>query len=199
METEKLNQEKWYQTMTAKMAILAFMGLLLLIPLEMIKSVIRERAQYADEAKIEIGKLWATSQTITGPVLNVPGTKVISDKGEYTTTILHILPENLSIIGKINPEKRHRGIYETVVYDSDVTLTGDFNFGNYENPEGYTFDWEHAYFTLGVSDNKGIRGDIALDIGGKSIDAEPGTLNSDVFDQGISFPRSVGSRWFKRI
>jgi|WetSurMetagenome_2_1015567.scaffolds.fasta_scaffold05627_2 inner membrane protein len=200
METENSNQVKWYQSMTAKMAILALMGLLLLIPLQMVKNVIRERAQFAEDARTEIGKLWATSQTITGPVLNVPGTKLISNKGDYATTTLHILPENLFVEGKVNPEVRHRGIYETVVYDSEINFSGDFNTESYENPEGYTFDWEHAYFTLGVSDNKGIRDDIVLDIDGKRVDAEPGTINNDVFDKGISFPvalRPIGSNGFK--
>ena len=196
METENSNQEKWYRTTTAKMAILAFMGLLLLIPLQMVMSVIRERAGYANDAKAEIGRLWATSQIITGPVLNVPGTKVVSDKGEKITAILHIMPENLEVTGKIVPQIRHRGIYETVVYDSDITLSGDFDNTDYDNPGGYTFDWEHAYFTLGVSDNKGIKDDVYLDIDGKRIGAEPGTPDNDVFAKGISFPvslRPVGS------
>jgi inner membrane protein len=191
METEKLNQEKWYQTMTVKMAILAFMGLLLLIPLEMIKSVIRERAQYANEAKIEIGKLWATSQIITGPVLNIPGKKIISDKGEFATTILHVLPENLVVAGRIKPEIRYRGIYETVVYDSELALSGGFSTEGFENPDGYIYDWDHAYFTLGVSDNKGIRDNIVLNLDGKVIDAAPGTLDNDVFETGISFPVAI--------
>ena len=58
--------------MAAKMGLLVIMGLLLLIPLQMIKSVIRERAKYADEAKAETGRLWATAQTVTGPVLPEP-------------------------------------------------------------------------------------------------------------------------------
>ncbi len=36
MENETLKQEKWYQSMTVKMVLLAIMGLMLLIPLVLI-------------------------------------------------------------------------------------------------------------------------------------------------------------------
>lgn len=188
METFKNQFEKFYQSMTVKMVILGFLGLLLLIPLEMVKEVIRERSAYADEARIEIGRLWAESQTITGPVLNVPGKKVISDDGKFTTTTLHILPETLNVNATINPEIRYRGIYETVVYESDVALSGSFNLKGLTELDGFTYDWTSAYFTLGVSDNKGLKGDIKLVIDDVAIDAEPGIIQADVFSRGISFP-----------
>lgn len=188
MENKILKQEKWHQSLTVKMVILAFMGLLLLIPLQMIKEVIRERAQYADEARIEIGKLWSTSQIITGPVLNVPGKKIVSEKGDFVTTTMHILPEKLTVAGNISPEKRHRGIYEAVVYDSEIKMTGNFSIKGYESLDDFIYDWDDAYITLGVSDNKGIRDNVTLDIDGNVIEAEPGTPDSDVFDKGITLP-----------
>ena len=78
MENQKSQTEKWYESLTAKIVILGFLGLVLLIPLALIQEVIRERSSYADEARMEIGRLWASRQTITGPVLNVPGQKIIS-------------------------------------------------------------------------------------------------------------------------
>jgi inner membrane protein len=123
MENEIVKQEKWYQSMTVKMILLGFLGLMLLIPLLLIMDVIRERSQNAETARTEIGNLWAAAQTITGPVLNVPGTKVISGDGQYVTTTMHILPDDLKITGRLMPEKRYRGIYETVVYDSDIHMS----------------------------------------------------------------------------
>ncbi|HPT22261.1 MAG TPA: cell envelope integrity protein CreD, partial [Bacteroidales bacterium] len=108
--------------------------------------------------------------------------------------------ENLDISGKIVPQVRHRGIYETVVYDSEVTLSGDFNTESYENTGGYTFDWDHAYFTLGVSDNKGLKDDIVLNIDGKMVTAEPGTMDKEISENGISFPVALvpyGTNGFK--
>src|SRR5512139_2021923 len=105
MENEIVKQEKWYQSMTVKMILLGFLGLMLLIPLALIMELIQERSKNAETARLEIGNLWAAAQTITGPVLNVPGTKVISGDGQYVTTTMHILPDDLKITGKLMPEK----------------------------------------------------------------------------------------------
>ncbi len=55
MENEIVKQEKWYQSMTVKMILLGFLGLMLLIPLLLIREVIRERSQNAETARTEIG------------------------------------------------------------------------------------------------------------------------------------------------
>lgn len=174
--------------MTVKMALLGFLGLVLLIPLQLIKEVIRERSSNADAARTEIGNLWSAPQTITGPVLNVPGTKIISGDGDYATTTLHILPENLAVSGELRPEVRYRGIYETVVYDSDIDIKGNFSVAGYETLNDYIYQWDQAYITIGVSDNKGFRDNVELSFNGAVIGAQPGTGQVDLFEKGISFP-----------
>lgn len=191
MENQKSQTEKWYESLTAKIVILGFLGLVLLIPLALIQEVIRERSSYADEARMEIGRLWASRQTITGPVLNVPGQKIISVDGKIITTTLHILPENLIIDSKISPEIRYRGIYETVVYDSEIEMSGEFILSGFTTLDGYTYDWTKAYVSLGVSDNRGLKDEVILSLAGKSIDAQPGPGQSDLFERGISFPSAI--------
>jgi len=188
MGNEILKQEKWYQSMTVKMVLLAIMGLLLLIPLLMIVGVIRERARNAETARTEIGTLWASAQTVTGPVLNVPGTRIISGEGNYVTTTMHILPDELKINGVLMPEIRYRSIYETVVYDSDLEISGRFVIGEDDLQSDYIWQWDQAYISLGVSDNKGISDRADLSIGGNVISAKPGAGQTDLFDKGISFP-----------
>ena len=191
MENETVKQEKWYQSITVKMVLLAIMGLMLLIPLVLIMEVIRERAQNADAARLEIGALWASAQTVTGPVLNVPGTKIIGEDGRYVTTTMHILPDDLTVNGVLMPEIRYRGIYETVVYDSDLEISGSFSLTGYEHLNDYTWQWDKAYVSLGVSDNKGISDNAELETGGKVIGAMPGAGQTDLFEKGISFPMPV--------
>jgi len=188
MENENVKQEKWYQSMTVKMVLLGVMGVMLLIPLVMIDQLIKERSKNAYAARIEIGKMWTAPQVITGPVLNVPGSKTISEDGKYVTTTLHILPESLKVEGVIKPEKRYRGIYETVVYDSDLKMSGSFLIAGNESMSDYNWQWDKAYITLGVSDNKGIRDEVKLSFGKAVIAAQPGAGQTDLFDNGISFP-----------
>lgn len=177
--------------MTVKMVLLAIMGLMLLIPLVLISEVIRERSLNAETARTEIGALWASAQTVTGPVLNVPGTKVIADDGRYVTTTMHILPDDLKVTGELMPEIRYRGIYETVVYDSDLEISGKFSIEGYEHLNDYTWQWDQAYISLGVSDNKGISDRADLTIGGEVIGAHPGAGQTDLFEKGISFPLAI--------
>jgi len=191
MENETAKQEKWYQSMTVKMVLLAIMGLMLLIPLLMITGVIRERARNAETARQEIGSLWASAQTVTGPVLNVPGTRIISDDGKYVTTTMHILPDELKVNGVLIPEIRYRSIYETVVYTSDLEISGRFVINEDEILSDYNWQWDQAYISMGVSDNKGISDKADLSIGGRVISARPGAGQSDLFDKGISFPLPV--------
>ena len=191
MENESLKQEKWYQSMTVKMVLLAGMGVMLLIPLVLIMEVIRERSKNAETARAEIGALWAAPQTVTGPVLNVPGYKVVSDDGRYVTTTMHILPDDLKVNGVLMPEIRYRGIYETVVYDSELEISGSFSLAGYEHLNDYVWQWGKAYVSLGVSDNKGISDKAELAIGGNVIGAMPGAGQADLFEKGISFPMAI--------
>ena len=52
MKIEISESKKWQNTLTLKILLLAIMGLFLLIPLEMIKSIIRERQQTSDAAML---------------------------------------------------------------------------------------------------------------------------------------------------
>lgn len=191
MENDLFNSEKWYQSVTLKLVVLGFLGLLLLIPLEMIKGVIRDRAGNAESARKEISSSWAGSQVITGPVLNVPGTKLVSEDGKYVSTVLHILPDDLQVTGNLSPEKRYRGIYETVVYDSELHLSGTFTVTQYDGLNGFTYQWDKAYLTMGVSDNRGIRDEVSMAFGDSVIQAQPGTGQNDLFEKGITFPVKI--------
>lgn len=191
METGNEKQEKWYESMTIKMILIAIMGLMLLIPLVLISEVIRERSANAETARKEIGALWASAQTVTGPVLNVPGTRVVSNDGTFVTTTMHLLPDELKVNGVLEPEMRYRGIYETVVYDSDMEISGSFTIAGFEQLNDFTWEWDKAYISLGVSDNKGISDKAELTIGEKVIGAIPGAGTTDLFDKGISFPYPV--------
>lgn len=191
METEIVKQEKWYESITVKMILIGIMGFMLLIPLVLIMEVIRERAGNAESARTEIGALWASAQTVTGPVLNVPGTRVVANDGSYVTTTMHILPDELKVNGVLEPEMRYRGIYETVVYDSDMEISGIFTVAGYEQLSEYTWQWDKAYISLGVSDNKGISDKAELTIGGSIISAIPGAGQTDLFEKGISFPYAI--------
>src|SRR4030043_433892 len=127
MKIEITNTNKWHHSLTIKLALLAILGLFLLVPLELIKEIIRERQMTAEKVKKEISDQWASKQCFSGPVINIPVRSIPSEKDEKSVTRLwHILPENLIITGVINPEIRYRGIYQSVVYDAELKINGYF-------------------------------------------------------------------------
>ncbi len=188
MKIEITNQTKWHQSITLKLALLAFLGLVLLIPLEMIKQVIRERQKNGEEVIKEISDQWAARQCLAGPVLNIPVRTIPSEPDEKPATrIWHILPEDLEINGVVEPSIRYRGIYKAVVYDSEINLTGQLMVPGTGALKNFDILWKEAYFTTGISDNRGLKGKIILRIDSAELEAEPGVRDNDLFQSGITF------------
>lgn len=188
MKIEISNNEKWHQSLTLKLILLAFLSLFLLIPMELIKEIIKERQATAEGVQLEIAGQWAMQQTLEGPVLNIPLRSVPQIKDEKpVTSIWHLLPEKLNVNGTIDPEMRYRGIYQSVVYKSNLGITGEFNLDISAIPGGNEILWQEAYITLGISDNRGVQGDILLKAGERELRAEPGVRDNDISSSGITF------------
>jgi inner membrane protein len=188
MKIEITNQSKWHQSITLKLAILAFLGLLFLIPLQLIKEVIMERQTNGEKVMKEISDQWAAKQCFAGPVLNIPVRTIPAEKDEKSVTrIWHILPENLEIKGDVKPEIRYRGIYQSVVYDSGLQINGQMVIPEAEALKNYVILWNEAYYTIGITDNRGLKGKIILKTDQTELEAEPGVRDNDIFQSGISF------------
>jgi len=188
MKIEITNHNKWHQSLTIKLALLAFLGLVFLIPLEMIKEIILERQANSEKVKKEISDQWAIKQCFSGPVINIPVRTIPSEKDEKSIIkVWHVLPENLNITGIIIPEVRYRGIYQSVVYDSELKIKGSFIIPAEDALNGYEVLWNEAYYTAGISDNRGLKGKIILKTDSAELEAEPGVRDTDIFQSGITF------------
>ncbi len=188
MKIEISNLNKWHHSLTVKLILLAILGLLLLIPLQMIKEIIRERQENAENVKKEISDQWASKQCFSGPVLNIPVRTIPSGKDELqAVSVLHILPETLDIAGIIKPETRYRGIYQSVVYDSELKVKGSFIIPDKDFLKSHDILWNEAYYTVGISDNRGIKEKVILITDSTETEAEPGVRDKDIFNSGISF------------
>jgi len=191
MKIEITNQSKWHESLTLKLALLAFLGLVLLIPLEMIKQIIMERQKNGETVKKEISDQWAAKQCFAGPVLNIPIRTIPSEKDEKPVMeIWHILPDNLEINGTIKPGIRYRSIYQSVVYESELIIKGTLLLPEADALNNYEILWKEAYYTVGISDNRGLKGKIVLRTDSTALEAEPGVRDKDIFQSGISFANS---------
>jgi inner membrane protein len=195
MKIEINDTKKMQYSFTLKIVLLAFLGLFLLIPLEMIKSIIRERQKNSEDVKKEIAFQWAGQQVISGPVLNIPVLVFPSKKdAEPYKTVFHIMPEMLSVKGDVQTEKRHRSIYQTVVYTAGLNISGDFIIPEMNTGEKNEILWKEAYYTMGISDNRGLKGGIFLKTDSLLLEAIPGLKDGDLFSTGVSFPTDLSLR-----
>jgi inner membrane protein len=178
-----------------KSAMIVVIALLLLIPASMIRSLIYEREYTQQEAITEVSSKWSEAQTITGPVLSIPFYRYVrQSSGEppvekivQVRDYIHILPEDLRVTGKIDPQQRYRGIYEVVVYNSLLDLSGRFNTSllkDLDIPEkDILFDM--AFISIGISDLRGIESQISMDWSGEPHAFNSGTVTTDVIQSGI--------------
>lgn len=178
-----------------KGALIFIITLLLMIPALMIGILISEREDRQEEAIREIGSKWAIAQDLTGPVLSIPYYEYRKDihGGTKELHYAHFLPEKLDVTGKVKPEKRYRGIYEVVVYSSDLKFQGLF-----EKPDikGLGIDsaavlWEDAFLSVGLSDLRGIEKMVRLSWNGREGIFNPGIPSSDISHEGLSVPVSM--------
>ncbi|MDR1200702.1 MAG: cell envelope integrity protein CreD, partial [Tannerellaceae bacterium] len=174
METKMKKVEKFSQSITLKAVIVAVLTLLLLIPGIMVQDLIRER-QYRSVGTIEkINEKWSNAQTLCAPVLSVPFTtshRTSDDKIKYDDHILNFTPEILTIETELYPEERHYGIYKTILYKSDIDISGTFELKDFEIVNSVVH-WDRAYIRLGFSDLRGITNNISFKLNNQPYEAE---------------------------
>src|SRR6185503_15108322 len=105
-----------------KAVIIFVMAFFLWIPTNIIREVINEREGRQKEAIEEVSSKWAGKQTITGPILMIPYTGTVNglvNQKKYAW----FMADQLDISSSVSPQKRHRGIYEVVVYQGDISIT----------------------------------------------------------------------------
>ena len=187
-----------------ELIILGGIALVLMIALTMIRSLVNERAQRAMSVRSEIAASWGQRQTIGGPVIVVPfRVRSLDANGreKILTNRARFLPERLAVRGRLLPERRHRGIFETVLYRAQLHVEGEFARPDFSAwnvlPEDVL--WNEAVVTIGISDLRGIHGspvmkwnEGALPFAGGSGDTKlwtTGLTAADPFRDGASAPR----------
>lgn len=181
---------------TFKLIIIAVITLFLLVLSIMVGGLISERELIQKDAVEEVSKKWSGEQIIIGPIISIPYYKYVKEISEngnkekivQTIEYYHFLPSELNVNGDIKPEKRYRGIYEVIVYNSNIILKGKFKNLNFSTSEILKNNLllDRAEFVIGINDLKGIEKVVELDWGNKNILFNPGVTSNDVVKSGIN-------------
>jgi inner membrane protein len=170
MNDDKPSLKKFTQGYAFKVLMLVVLVLLLLIPLNMIRGLVRERGATAAEAEADIMEAWGEQLVEAGPVIAIPGIKTeevrtkTEKDGEKTETVktpftLMISPEKLDINAVFKTEIRRRGIFSVPLFSGTLTLSGNFDPGMALSgllPDEELF-LNQAEFIISLSSQKGIR------------------------------------------
>ncbi|PIE89862.1 MAG: cell envelope integrity protein CreD [Acidobacteria bacterium] len=175
---------------TIKIFSIGFLVLILLIPTAMVSSIIREREERKDSVVQEINQKWGYRQIVSGPFFTVPYKsfyKDEQDKLQFSIVYLHILPDSLNISGAIEPHIRYRSIYEAILYNTRVNISGRFKIPelNQSNINPNNILWEKATFSVGIADMRGIQDNIDIVFNEKQYKANPGLKTNDIASSGV--------------
>jgi len=178
------------QSVSLKIFVVGVLALFLLIPAAMIRSLIQERQLNSVEVVKEISSKWGNEQTIAGPIITIPflHRSVVEGKEVVVRQYAHFLPDQLNVVGKMDPEIRYRGIYKVIVYTTNLQISGKFkrpDFGEWKI-DPVDIIWDEATISLGIPDMRGIKNDLTVEFGGANYEVSPGVDSQDILKQGVS-------------
>lgn len=171
-----------------KALLITVLMLLLLIPLSFIRSAVSERAERRDAVQAEIAGKTSSRQTIAGPLIVQPYKlfRTVHEKDkegqiksriEETQEWSFIYPKKLDIKGDVQTETRKRGIFEALVYQSDLDLSGEFQIppqAGIKPAAGERIELQAPYLVVGLSDNRGIVNTPQIQLGNTTLPFAPG-------------------------
>ena len=189
-----------------KLAVLAALILLLLIPLAMIEGTVRERSYNRDAVRADIASSWTGAQTLSGPWLVVEyrrttekvhwdektQKKVTTPWTQYEKLLLR--PKQARLANALDVSHRKRGIFQVPVYVGDVSLAAVFDTKAASDALAQVdgkITLDRVYTTISVSDARGIASSPTLDWEGQSVEVIPGADLNDLPGFHAELPKTV--------
>ncbi|MES2743315.1 MAG: cell envelope integrity protein CreD [Pseudomonadota bacterium] len=181
-----------HKSLLLKIMMIAVLMAVIVIPLMMIEGTISERMAYHDQAVRGVAADSVREQTIIGPLLVLPyvdeyeaPVPIPNDKLGRTRIQkfaaerrLLVFPNDLHIVGKIETERRYRGIHQVLVYTGQHGFSGDFvlpamtAFARQQPDSRLTVG--QPFVAVSIEDVRGIHNTPSITWGGRPIEFEQG-------------------------
>lgn len=157
--------DKVKTSLSGKLLLIGVIALLCQIPGCMIGVLQSGRAFRAKRVEADISEKWGRQQLVAGPVVAVLIERQVEvyDEKKKTTRLetvvetVQFAPEELTVTGTMTPEIRSRGIFNVLLYRSEITLKGTFA-PRWRIPDTakWTPRFGDAQLLLDIADIKGI-------------------------------------------
>lgn len=188
--TNKPQQNKighWLKSsITARMLMVGFLVIILLIPLSFINSLIKERAYRQQDVVSEINQKWGNNVLLYGPILKLPyktysETKTYNEKTKtyFKETQTHIkyayiFPENLKSQVDVKSKTLNRGNFESAVFTTQMDFSGNYIPVDLtaKGIKQEDIIWDKSSIIIKTSNLKGIKSEIQIKIQDKAYSFE---------------------------
>ncbi|WP_076415531.1 cell envelope integrity protein CreD [Shewanella sp. UCD-KL12] len=197
--------------LTHKMLLVAGLSLLSLIPLGFVMDMVWEREMLYHQVVEEIGQSWGDRQEVSGPVVIIPYTyqviqEAVSDEGKVRKFTTHyqnelvVLPKQLSLDIDLKHDFRSRGIFQSLVYNAQVSGNAEFELSQFKIANLTKLDLDNARIVFGISANQAIDKIVKFELKGpqaESISNQSGIMsgtglaNLTGLDRGFHQPISL--------
>ncbi len=172
-------KQGFFQSATAKMMMVGFLSLILLIPLFFVQDLILERSQRQKEVVEETTSKWGENVYINGPILRIPYKDPLTKKIQ----LAYFFPENLnSVINTKMQKPLERSIYKSNVFSSTMQFSGNFvapNFGKKNIPDENIY-WNQAKIVIETNNLKSLKDEVRMKIGNQNLIFEPVNSNDNI-------------------
>ncbi len=156
-------KEKLSQSISLKLIVIAFLLLILQIPMSYVSGLIYERQSMQTQAQNEIAQRWGGTQHIGSPMLSVQYKKNIKTKDKDGTEKIvsyqyedQVLAADFKAKIDLDANKRYLGIYEVPVFTVKVQLSGfieidpDLHLGKHDS-------WSINQLFLPIKEMRGLK------------------------------------------
>ncbi|RJY10196.1 cell envelope integrity protein CreD [Aurantiacibacter aquimixticola] len=184
-----------------KLFLTGVVAAVLIVPLMMVYALIWDRENQSNQAQTQVTAGWGGAQTITGPLLVIPyngevtETETVNGVAQQRTRNvrreLFVSPTEQDIETRIDPERRGYAIYESVVYEAEITGTARFALDGDLERLGVERDsllLDQAELRFGISDPRGLTDGASVRAGGETIQLSPGNGPAATGGSGFSAP-----------
>ena len=191
----------FFRSMIFRFFSLLLLLLLCQIPVSMIKTFINSQSQNTQQKDTKLANNWGNKQTIIGPLLSIPyverisriesqtdskGTTSSVSRDVFNNKTLMLLPENLRISADIKDKTLSKEESSHQVYEANVEITGNFDLSSLPEDGGYnTIEWEKAFLSIGLNDNKSVQSSSPLRWEDGSTAFNPGTKLPHLLENGF--------------
>ena len=159
----------------------------LAVPLMMVYALVWDRQDQSNVARQTITQGWGGAQVVTGPVLVIPYQETVSENtvvdGKQTTKVsvvtreLFLSPVEQDIATVLDPQRKQKSIYATVLYNAGMRGTARFAIPGDLDRQGIdpaSLMPDRAELRFGVSDPRGLQSRSTVTVNGEALATRPG-------------------------